>query len=85
MTDNASNDLHQGNRRIRASILQGWRRDLLQVKSGITDYCLVGEIDVQALRRFQSSHCSPAKPFKSVPDGFEIDFRRKVFPAGEKE
>ena len=39
--------------------------------------------DVQALRAFQSSHRSPAKPFKPVPDGFEIDFSRKVLPAGE--
>lgn len=83
MTENDSNDLHQGNRRICASILQGWRRDLLRVKGGITDYCVIGEIDVQALRQFQSSHRSPAKPFKPVPDGFEIDFGRKVLPAGE--
>ncbi len=46
----------------------------------ITDYCVIGEIDVQALRQFQSSHRSPAKP---VPDGFEIDFGRKVLSAGE--
>lgn len=85
MTENDSNDLHQGNRRICASILQGWRRDLLRVKGGITDYCVIGEIDVQALRQFQSSHRSPAKPFKPVPDGFEIDFGRKVLPAGENE
>ena len=39
--------------------------------------------DVQALRAFQSSHRSPAKPFKPVPDGFEIDFGRKVLPRGE--
>ena len=49
------------------------------------DYCVIGEIDVQALRQFQSSHRSPAKPFKPVPDGFQIDFARKVLPAGEKE
>lgn len=85
MTENDSNDLHQGNRRICASILQGWRRDLLRVKGGITDYCVIDEIDVQALRQFQSSHRSPAKPFKPVPDGFEIDFGRKVLPAGENE
>ena len=64
---------------------QGWKRDLLRVKGGITDYCVIGEIDVQALRRFQSSHRSPDKPFKPVPDGFEIDYCRKVLPAGETE
>lgn len=49
----------------------------------MTDYCVIGEIDVQALCQFQSSHRSPAKPFKPVPDGFEMDFCRKVLPAGE--
>ncbi|WP_174524562.1 hypothetical protein [Thauera butanivorans] len=55
------------------------------MKSGITDYCMTGEIYVQPLRQFESSHCSPAKPFKPVPDGFEIDFGRKALPAGENE
>jgi hypothetical protein len=46
---------------------------------------VIGEIDVQSLRQFQSSHRSPPKPFKPVPDGFEIDFGRRVLPAGEME
>ncbi|WP_338800773.1 hypothetical protein V9L13_24545 [Pseudomonas sp. RSB 5.4] len=58
---------------------------MLRVTGGLTRYCVVGEIDVHALRQFQGSHRSPAKPFKPVPDGFEIDFGRKVLPAGEKE
>ncbi len=85
MTANTSNNLHQSNRRICAWSFQGWLRDLLRVKDGITNYYLVGEIDVQALRRFQSSYRSLVKPFKPVLDRFEIDFGRKVFPAGEKE
>lgn len=48
----------------------------------IADYCMTCEIDVQSLHQFQSSYRSPFKP---VPDGFEIDFGRKVLPAGEKE
>ncbi len=51
----------------------------------IAHYSVIGEIDMQSLRQFQRSHRSPAKPFKPVPDGFEIDFGRKVLPAGEKE
>lgn len=70
---------------ICTSLYESWQRDLLRVKGGITDYCVIGEIDVQALRQFQSSHRSPAKPLKPVTDGFEIDFGRKVLPAGEKE
>ncbi|MBN8486523.1 MAG: hypothetical protein J0M20_02145 [Burkholderiales bacterium] len=79
------NDRQYGDSRIRAPFKESWQRDLLRVKGGITDYCVIGEIDVQALRQFQSSHRSPAKPFKPVPDGFEIDFGRKVLPAGEYE
>lgn len=77
------NDRQYGDSRIRAPFKESWQRDLLRVKGGITDYCVIGEIDVQALRQFQSSYRSPAKPFKPVPDGFEMDFCRKVLPAGE--
>ena len=80
------NDRQYGDSRIRTPAKDSWARDVLRVKGGVTDYCVIGEIDVQALRQFQSSHRSPAKPFKPVPDGFEIDFGRKVLPAaGEKE
>jgi hypothetical protein len=74
------NDRQYGDSRIRAPFKESWLRDLLRVKGGITDYCVIGEIDVQALRAFQSSHRSPSQPFKPVPDGFEIDFPRKVLP-----
>lgn len=74
-----------GDSRIRAPYKDRWKRNLLRVKGGNHDYCITGEIDVQALRRFQSNHRSPDKPFKPVPDGFEIDFGRKALPAGEKE
>lgn len=77
------NDRQYGDSRIRAPFKESWQRDLLRVKGGITDYCVIGEIDVMALRQFQSSHRSPAYPFKPVPDGFEIEFGRKVLPAGE--
>lgn len=77
------NDRQYGDSRIRAPFKESWQRDLLRVKGGVTDYCVIGEIDVQALRKFQSSHRSPTKPFKPVPDGFEIAFGRKVLPAGE--
>lgn len=79
------NDRQYGDSRIRAPAKDSWARDVLRVKGGVTDYCVIGEIDVQPLRQFQSSYRSPAKPFKPVPDGFEIDFGRKVLPAGEKE
>jgi hypothetical protein len=79
------NDRQYGDSRIRAPYKDSWKRDVLRVKGGITDYCVIGEIDVLALRRFQSSFRSPKEPFKPVPDGFEISYDRKVLPAGENQ
>lgn len=47
-------------------------------------YCLIGEVDMLVQRELQSSYRSLDKPFKPVPDGFKIDFGRKVLPTGEK-
>lgn len=77
------NDRQYGDSRIRAPYKENWKRDILRVKGGIADYSVIGEIDVQALRQFQSSHRSPAGPFKPVPDGFKINRNREVLPVGE--
>ncbi|TLS66186.1 Reverse transcriptase [Mariprofundus erugo] len=81
------NDRQYGDSRIRAPFKDSWKRDVLRVKGGVTDYCVIGEIDVQSLREFQSSHRSPDKPYKPVPDGFNdaMDYNRKVLPAGGNE
>lgn len=80
------NDRQYGDSRIRAPYKDSWKRDVLRVKGGITDYCVIGEIDVQSLRQFQSSHRSPGKPFKPVPDGFNdaMDHSRKVLPEEDR-
>lgn len=70
-----------GDSRIRAPFKESWKRDILRVKGGIADYCVVGQIDTRSLRRFQSSHRSPSKHFKPVPDGFQINHERKVLPS----
>jgi len=77
------NDRQYGDSRIRAPYKESWRRDLLRGKGGIHDYCVTGDIDIQALRQFQSSYRSPDGPFKPVPDGFVINFERKALPSGE--
>lgn len=78
------NNRQFGDSRIRAPYKDRWKRDLLRVKGGNHDYCITGEIDVLALRQFQSSHRSPAQGFKPVPDGFAVDmaFDRKALPKG---
>lgn len=80
------NNRQYGDSRIRAPYKDRWKRDLLRVKGGNHDYCITGEIDVLALRQFQSSHRSPAKGFKPVPDGFSDDmaFDRTALPKGEQ-
>lgn len=74
------NDRQYGDSRIRAPYKESWKRDVLKVKGGITDYCVIGEIDIHSLRQFQSNHRSPGGPFKPVPDGFKICKHRKVLP-----
>lgn len=76
------NDRQYGDSRIRAPHKDSWRRDVMRIKGGITDYCVIGEIDIQALRQFQSSHRSPSGPFKPVPSGFAINHDRKLLPGG---
>jgi hypothetical protein len=80
------NDRQYGDSRIRAPYKDSWQRDILRVKGGITDYCVIGEIDVHALRVFQSHHRSPDKPFKPMPDGFNdvMEHNRKVLPNGNQ-
>jgi hypothetical protein len=81
------NDRQYGDSRIRAPFKDSWKRDVLRVRGGINDYCVIGKIDVQALRQFQSNHQSPGNPFKPVPDGFNdaMDHNRKVLPEGKSE
>lgn len=78
------NDRQYGDSRIRAPFKDSWKRDVLRVKGGVTDYCVIGEIDVREMRMFQSSHRSPSQPFKPVPDGFAIDYGRRVLPINQK-
>lgn len=77
------NDRQYGDSRIRVPHGKSWMRDIVRLKGGENDYFVVGEIDVAALRAFQSSHRSPSGPFKPVPDGFEIAFERRALPQAE--
>lgn len=70
-----------GDSRIRAPYKDAWKRDLMRVRGGINDYCVVSEIDIHNLRQFQSWHISPDNPFKPVPDGFKISLNRKMMPS----
>ena len=74
------NDRKYGDSRIRAPYKKSWLRDNVRTKGGISDYIVIGQIDVEKLRAFQSSHRSPSDPFKPVSDGYEIAYDRKILP-----
>ena len=74
------NDRQYGDSRIRAPAKESWQRDVLRVKGGLSDYFVTGVIEIDALRRFQSSYRSPSGRFKPVPDGFDISFGRRLLP-----
>jgi len=78
------NDRQYGDSRIRAPYKDSWKRDLVRLKGGVTDYFVIGEIDIMSLRKFQSSYRSPDGSFKPVPDGFDLKlaYERKVLPQG---
>lgn len=74
------NDRMFGDSRIRSPAKDSWKRDIVRVRGGIEDYFVIGELDVAALRKFQSANRSPSQPFKPVPDGFEVDPARRRLP-----
>lgn len=64
-----------GDSRIRVPAKEDYLRDVVQVKGGISDYYVLGQIDYQALRREQRR--KTAKIFKPAPIGFRMSARRR--------
>lgn len=86
LVESAASDLHAfvvqannrlyGDSRIRAPIKEDFARDVVQVKGGVGDYYVVGEIDYLQLRKEQRR--AVAKPqFKPVPIGYVMSSKRK--------
>ena len=78
------NDRAYGDTRIRAPTKERYDRDIVKIKGGELDYFVVGKIDVEKLRQFQSFSISPTSSskatYKPVPAGFEIADRRRIAP-----
>ncbi len=95
LVESASLDIHSyivqvnnrkyGDSRIRAPFKDDFKRDIVQVKGGKHDYLIVGEINVNSLRNFQSHNISPSVPFKPVPTGFKMLKARKKWENEIKE
>jgi hypothetical protein len=86
LVESAANDLHAfviqannrkfGDSRIRAPAIEDYARDVVQVKGGVSDYYVLGEIDYQQLRAEQRRKVKNRK-FKPVPIGYTMSRLRK--------
>lgn len=72
----ANNRLH-GDTRIRGPYRDEWRRDMVKVSGGSHDYVIAAEVDVAALRKFQTSPTEDCSEFKTLPDGFMMSQDRR--------
>ena len=70
-----------GDTRLRSPAKLDYERDVIRVRGGTEDFVVVGEIDVSALRKFQSHYISPDKPFKPTPTGFDQSENRRCLPS----
>lgn len=86
LVESTANDLHAyvaqvnnrtyGDSRLRAPAVEDYLRDVVQVKGGVSDYYVLGEIDYLTLRKEQNRP-SKKRKFKPVPIGFKASPRRK--------
>lgn len=86
LVESTANDLHAfvvqannrkfGDSRIRAPAIQEYARDVVQVKGGISDYYVLGEIDYEQLRAEQRRKVKN-RQFKPVPIGYVMSRSRK--------
>lgn len=77
------NNRKYGDSRVRSPGKEAHLRDLARVRGGKNDFCVVVELDVDALRAFQSrAKRWPYRddPFKPVPEGFLLAKARRRTP-----
>jgi hypothetical protein len=90
LIESATHDIHTfviqvnnrlyGDSRIRAPYTEEYKRDLIQVKGGTSDFYVIGKIDYNDLRKFQNQkRFSEKNPpmFKPKPIGFNLASWRK--------
>lgn len=87
LVESTANDLHAfviqannrkyGDSRVRAPAIQDYARDVVQVKGGISDYYVLGEIDYEQLRLEQRRKVKVPQ-FKPKPIGYEMSKVRKT-------
>lgn len=86
LVESTANDLHvfviqvnnrlYGDSRIRSPSKEDFARDVVQVKGGVTDYYVLGEIDYEKLRTEQRRRVKEPH-FKPLPIGYQMSARRR--------
>ena len=86
LVESTANDLHAfviqannrtyGDSRIRSPASKEYARDIVQVKGGVSDYYVLGEIDYEQLRAEQRRKVRKAQ-FKPKPIGYAMSKNRK--------
>lgn len=74
------NNRTYGDSRIRVPAKEPHLRDAVQVRGGLNDYFVVGELNVSKLREFQSQFRVLDGIYKPLPQGFRISNVRKRVP-----
>lgn len=72
------NNREYGDTRIRGPYKDSWRRDLMKIHGGMLDTFVLSELDIKALRNFQTNEMPPKDPFKPFPIGFKISNERRL-------
>lgn len=89
LVESTANDLHAyvvqvnnrqyGDSRIRAPFAKDYKRDVVQVKGGLSDYYVVGHLNHRTLRSEQANQ-KGRKLFKPTPIGYTMSKLRQKLP-----
>lgn len=95
LVDAAAHDIHTyvalcnsrtyGDTRLRSPAKIEHLRDVVRLKGGRDDFFVIGEIDINKLRRFQSGYNLNHASFKPCPIGFKISEDRRTLPLSSSE
>jgi hypothetical protein len=66
-----------GDTRIRAPYAKDYKRDVVKIKGGEYDYFVVGKVEFNKLREFQSLHRGVSGEFKPLPTGYVLNEKEK--------
>jgi hypothetical protein len=77
------NNRRYGDSRVRSPAKAAYARDVCRLRGGLNEHLVVVELDIAALREFQSRDRRwprDSDPFKPVPEGFVIESHRRLVP-----